>query len=179
VELGAAIVRTRVAYLAEIRSLVEENFAFISGAPTTIDLIYEPKGYDLDAGGGAEEGLIGALNSHREIELARGYTLFGPHVDDFKFLADGRDIRQFGSEGEQRTGVLALRCAEVHAMSKSLGRYPIVLLDDVFAELDEARAEALTALISRFDQIILTSSRSSPLADEAIHRITINGGRIE
>jgi DNA replication and repair protein RecF len=178
VELGAAVVRRRVAYLEEIVSQVAENFAFISGADSDIRLTYEPRGYNLAGGPDTEAGLANALKAHSDLEIRRGYTLYGPHVDDFKLISDGRDIRQFGSEGEQRTAVLALRCAEVHAMAERLGRHPLVLLDDVFAELDEARAGALTALISKFDQIVLTSSRPARLVDDDMHRITITGGSI-
>jgi DNA replication and repair protein RecF len=178
VELGAAVVRRRVAYLKEIVPRVAADFAAISGKGSDIQLAYDPRGYHMDAGTDVEIALAAALEAQSEIEVRRGYTLYGPHVDDFKFFSDGRDIRQFGSEGEQRTAVLALRCAEVHVMGEHMGRYPLVLLDDVFAELDEARAGALTALISKFDQIVLTSSRPGRLVDDDMHRITITGGRI-
>jgi DNA replication and repair protein RecF len=179
VELGAAVVRRRVAYLGEILPQVADNFGFISAKPGDIDLVYDPRGYDTGAGSDIETALASALAAHSELEVRRGHTLYGPHVDDFRLLSDGRDIRQFGSEGEQRTAVLALRCAEIHVMGEHLGRHPLVLLDDVFAELDQARAGALTALISRFDQIVLTSSRPGRLVDDDMHRITITGGRIE
>jgi DNA replication and repair protein RecF len=178
VELGAMVVRKRVAYLEEIVSQVSENFAFISGKTSDIKLTYDPRGYGIGEGTDIAVSLANALNAHSDLEIRRGHTLYGPHVDDFKLLSDDRDIRQFGSEGEQRTAVLALRCAETNAMGERLGRYPLVLLDDVFAELDEARAGALTALISKFDQIVLTSSRPARLADDDMHRITITGGRI-
>jgi DNA replication and repair protein RecF len=178
IEAGARVVRARIGYLADICPTVENNFARISGNRSTIELIYDPRGYKLDKDTDVETELARALAATREVEIARGHTMSGPHVDDFKFLSDGRDIRQFGSEGEQRTAVLALRCAEVHAINTGTGRYPIVLLDDVFAELDEARSRALTALISDFDQIILTSSRPASLEDEDMRRITVNAGRI-
>lgn len=199
IEAGAMVVRARIKYLAEIAPEVGRNFGFMAsggrpdggrvdgeqpgGAPSrggfAVELPYQPKGYRVEAGDDVEKGLTFAINAHREIELARGYSLFGPHVDDFSFLAGGRDIRQFGSEGEQRTAVLALRCAEVSSIERRTGRYPVVLLDDVFAELDERRSTALTALISGFDQIILTSSRSIPLPDDDIHQITVSEGKVE
>jgi DNA replication and repair protein RecF len=195
IEAGAKVVKARVRYLAEIAPEVGRNFDFMAGSTTSmtgetapgragtesagsVELPYQAKGYAVDDGGDVEERLAAALSAHREIEMARGYSLYGPHVDDFRFLADGRDIRQFGSEGEQRTAVLALRCAEVSSMKRRTGRYPVVLLDDVFAELDEARSTALTALISGFDQIILTSSRLIPLPDDDIHQITVSEGKV-
>jgi len=187
IEAGARVVKGRIKYLAEIAPEVGANFDFmarggqatvVAEGPGSVSLPYQPKGYTVDDGGDVEERLAAALEAHREIEMLRGYSLYGPHVDDFRFLADGRDIRQFGSEGEQRTSVLALRCAEVSAMQRRTGRYPVVLLDDVFAELDEARSTALTALISGFDQILLTSSRLIPLPDDDIHQITVSEGKV-
>lgn len=190
VDLGERIVTSRIQFLGEMEREVEENFSVIGGEPTRIELIYEPRGYSLDgraetkgsgqgfAGGGVREGLARALEAMRQLELVRGFTLFGPHVDDFKFLCGGRDIRIFGSEGEQRTAVLALTCAEVSLIRAKAGYYPIVLLDDVFAELDESRSGALTSLISGFDQIILTSSRRTPPAEGEIEEIMVAEGRI-
>jgi DNA replication and repair protein RecF len=189
-EAGARVVRMRLAYLTDIGPSVVENFGLISATRDGISLRYDAKGYHIDSGPATGEdgdevlaaitaGLGRALATHRQIEQARGYTLFGPHVDDFRFLLGGRDIRHFGSEGEQRTAVLALRCSEVSGMKQKTGRYPIVLLDDVFAELDEHRSRALTALISGFDQILLSSSRPAPKAEGDIHLITIVDGRIE
>jgi len=204
IEAGAKVVGGRIKYLSEIAPEVGRNFDFMAGggkpagegadahamtgetsqvkaadeSPGSVSLLYQPKGYTVDDGGEVEERLAAALEAHREIEMIRGYSLYGPHVDDFRFLADGRDIRLFGSEGEQRTSVLALRCAEVSAMQRRTGRYPVVLLDDVFAELDEARSTALTALISGFDQILLTSSRLIPLPDDDIHQITVSEGKV-
>jgi DNA replication and repair protein RecF len=189
---GERIVAERVAFLEEIAPAVEENVGAMSGAAIKIGFVYEPRGYELGdvggLGGGGELGEGGAcgeggalaavLAANRRLEVARGFTVFGPHVDDFKFLCDGRDIRLFGSEGEQRTGVLALRCAEVETMRAKIGYHPIVLLDDVFAELDEVRSRALTALISGFDQIVLTSSRPGPPAERGIEEIIVAEGRI-
>jgi DNA replication and repair protein RecF len=175
---GAAVVDARLRFLDDIRPEVEANFSAISGSRTRIDLTYDSKGYKPGSGDTADL-LAGAVEAQREAEIARGYTVVGPHVDDFRLLAQERDIRRFGSEGEQRTGVLALRCAEVTAMKAKTGRYPIVLLDDVFAELDDGRTKALTALISDYDQIILTSSRPAPERADDLWSISIANGRVE
>lgn len=198
IEAGARVVKGRIKYLSEIAPEVGRNFDFMAGvgerpvaepagetspvdagveSAGSVSLPYQPKGYSI-GDGDVEERLEAAIEAHREVEMIRGYSLCGPHVDDFRFLAGGRDIRQFGSEGEQRTSVLALRCAEVSAMQRRTGRFPVVLLDDVFAELDEARSTALTALISGFDQILLTSSRLIPLPDDDIHQITVSEGKV-
>ena len=194
VEAGARVVAYRLAFLDKLTPRTTGNFNMISGGGSEIALVYEPRGYRLSARGGAggsasagygtiEPGRIGpalaeAVDRSREGERLRGYTLVGPHVDDLRFMCDGRDIRLFGSEGEQRTAVLALRCAEAGIIEEMMGKPPIVLLDDVFAELDDARSAALISLISGFDQILLTSSRRSPLGTEKVHRIDVKDGRV-
>ncbi len=186
VETGAKVAAHRIGFLEFMTPEVEANFNLISGGASRLELPYEPRSYDTgDAPDGGEaalghiaEAFSEALSRNRDSEIARGYTLVGPHVDDFKFLVGGRDIRQFGSEGEQRTSVLALRCAEATAIEKRLGKAPIVLLDDVFAELDDARGAALISLISGFDQIILTSARQSPLGGEKVRRIHVKDRRV-
>ena len=175
---GAVIVDGRLKFLEDIRKEVQANFGEISGTKTEIGLTYEARGYRAGDGDTGEL-LAAAVSDQRDIEVARGYSLVGPHVDDFRMLAGERDIRRFGSEGEQRTGVVALRCAEVTVMKATTDRYPIVLLDDVFAELDDARTAALTALISDYDQIVLTSSRPAPEKVSDLWTISIADGRAE
>jgi DNA replication and repair protein RecF len=176
---GAAVVEARLGFLDDIASSVKGNLSAISGKETQVDLVYDPRGYSFESGESVADLLEASLIAQRDLEYARGYTLSGPHVDDFRLLTDKRDVRRFGSEGEQRTAVLALRCAEVTLMKDKTGRYPIVLLDDVFAELDDARAEALTALIRDYDQIILTSSRPASWEAGDLRSIRILGGRVE
>jgi DNA replication and repair protein RecF len=186
VEAGAVVVAYRVSFLRDLVPRVESDFNSISGGEVSVDMVYEPRGYRVRAGDGGREAAVTAiaaglgegLGRSREAEAARGYSLIGPHVDDFSLVCDGLDLRLFGSEGEQRTAVLALRCAEAGAIEDKLGKAPIVLLDDVFAELDDSRGRALIALISRFDQIILTASRHSPLEAEDVHRIYVEEGRV-
>ena len=184
VEAGSRVVAHRLGFLELLTPKVEANSRLISGGSGEVALPYESKSYDAGGAGASvsdeaaanhiasiASALMEAVNRNRDSEIARGYTLVGPHVDDFRFVVDGRDIRQFGSEGEQRTSVLSLRCAEAMAIEERLGKAPIVLLDDVFAELDNARGAALISLISGFDQIILTSARQSPLGGEKVNRI--------
>jgi DNA replication and repair protein RecF len=186
VDTGARVVAHRLGFLDFLTPQVEANFKLISGGSSEVALPYEARIYGIgDAAAGGEavqehiaSAFMEAIERNRDGEIARGYTLVGPHVDDFRFVVDNRDIRQFGSEGEQRTSVLSLRCAEATAIEERLGKAPIVLLDDVFAELDDARGAALISLISGFDQIILTSARQSPLGGEKVHRIHVKDRRV-
>ena len=91
--------------------------------------------------------LFSMLENRREKEIEREATLFGPHRDDIDLKLDENDLKRFGSQGQKRTAVLALKIAELELLKKSTGRNPIFLLDDVFSELDHQRQEAFLSEI--------------------------------
>lgn len=98
------------------------------------------------------------LHRRRSRELAAGATLYGPHRDDLRFLADGRDLRTYGSRGQQRSAALSLKLAEVQAMMKATGSSPLLLLDDVMSELDAKRRGTLLEALGEVDQAVLTTT---------------------
>ncbi len=98
------------------------------------------------------------LDSRRARELAAGASLYGPHRDDLGFLANGRDLRTYGSRGQQRTAALSLKLAEVAAMTAATGSAPILLLDDVMSELDAQRRSTLLAALAGVPQAIITTT---------------------
>jgi DNA replication and repair protein RecF len=98
------------------------------------------------------------LAKRRERELAAGSTLYGPHRDDLRFFANGRDLRLYGSRGQQRTAALALKLAEVQVMTAATGAAPVLLLDDVMSELDARRRSTLLAALADARQVILTTT---------------------
>ena len=124
-----------------------------------------------------QERFAEALYDGREVERRRGVTLAGPHRDDVSFRVrphDGeRDLRSFGSSGQQRTAALALRLSETDTLRDRLGREPLYLLDDVFAELDEERSRRLLRLLdrNRSGQVILTAPKTGD--------IELRGGNLE
>lgn len=130
--------------------------------------------------------LRAALRDSAERERRRGTTVIGPHRDDLRLTArdgdDGRDLRRFGSSGEQRTAALAIRLFEADRLRERLGREPIYLLDDVFAELDEERSQRLLTLLEegRSGQVILTAPKAGDLElrDGRLERWRIRNGRI-
>ncbi len=98
------------------------------------------------------------LASRRRRELDAGVTLYGPHRDDLHFLANDRDLRTFGSRGQQRSAALALKLAEVHAMTVATGAAPLLLLDDVMSELDAQRRATLLNVLEDIPQAIITTT---------------------
>jgi DNA replication and repair protein RecF len=108
-----------------------------------------------------EEGLSqAALAGRLDRDLERGTTGLGPHLRDASITARGRDLRGFGSQGEQRTAVLALVLAEADLLAERDAEPPLLLLDDVFSELDRERGEALVARFPRGGQTLVTATEA-------------------
>jgi DNA replication and repair protein RecF len=114
-----------------------------------------------------------ALERRLVRDLERGTTGLGPHVDEISVLADTRDLRIFGSQGEQRIAVLALLLAEAELLTETAEISPLLLLDDVLSELDLDRRLALVAWIGRVAQTVVTatSERSLPLEPSQLVRV--------
>ena len=98
------------------------------------------------------------LRNRRSRELAAGNTLYGPHRDDLRFVANGRDLRAYGSRGQQRTAALALKLAELQVSTEVTGVAPLLLLDDVMSELDEQRRSTLLAALDVVPQALITTT---------------------
>ena len=123
---------------------------------------------DDDPLDGAREALERALADRRPIDLKRGLTHAGPHRDDLELAMGGRDLRLFGSAGQQRTAAIALRMLEAATLRDHVGSAPLFLLDDPFAELDARRAHRILALLgdAGLGQVLLVVPRASDVPPE-------------
>lgn len=110
------------------------------------------------------------LAEQRPQELRRHATCVGPHRDDLLFSIDGREVRSFGSQGQQRTAILAVKMAHAALVHEMLGHYPVFLLDDVMSELDRSRRRALFSLIDTGMQTIVTTANLEYFTPEEIDR---------
>jgi len=121
-----------------------------------------------------------ALAQQRSTELRRGATLVGPHRDDLGLLLGGRELRTFGSAGQQRSAAIALRLLELATLRASLGRTPLLLMDDPFAELDLGRASRVLALLgdAGVEQVLLAVPRVEDIPAEftRLARATMHDG---
>lgn len=114
-------------------------------------------------------------------DIARGATTIGPHRDDWSFQLNGRSLGSFGSRGQQRTAILALKMGEINWMTAVTGERPILLLDEVVAELDELRRAALLSYVSQTTQTILTATDPGMFTDTFLQqatRMAVENGRI-
>ena len=125
-----------------------------------------------------ESPTLAQLEARIQADLERGITGIGPHLHDVRIEAGGRDLRVFGSQGEQRMAVLALVLAEASALSERHGLSPLVLLDDVLSELDGDRRRALAQMIERCSQTVITATATSALPVEPAQSLAVRPGAV-
>jgi DNA replication and repair protein RecF len=149
---------------AELVSALAPGFEAHAGA---LGLVEADIAYD-------ERGLTTAdLAARLDRDLERGSTGVGPHLRDAAITAGGRDLRAFGSQGEQRMAVLALVLAEADVLGERRGEAPLLLLDDVFSELDQRRGESLVARLPRQGQTVVTATdRPGVLKPDLVVEVT-------
>lgn len=171
IEAGTFLTEQRAAWVSEGAGRYARFYARISGGDEA-GLRYAASIATNDDTRGSEgadswEGCFReALERTRERERRQGMTVVGPHRDEIRFEVEApegsRDLRSYGSSGQQRTAALALRLLEADRLKERLGREPLYLLDDVFAELDEGRSDRLLQLFEseRGGQVILTAPKA-------------------
>ena len=105
-----------------------------------------------------ESGMLSALRKVQREEIARGVTTLGPHRDELRFLSNQIDLGDYGSRGQGRTALLAMKLAEVNWLHQRTGEWPVLLLDEIMSELDPQRRADLLAALAECDQAMLTST---------------------
>jgi DNA replication and repair protein RecF len=136
--------------------LIRDRFAVIAaelGLTGTGELRYKPRSTAATA-----EELAAELAERTDSDLDRGFTGHGPHRDDLALRRDGRDLRSYGSQGEQRLALLALLLAEREALAEARGHVPLLLLDDVMSELDADRRARLVERLGDGGQAVITTT---------------------
>jgi len=163
-QAGGRVLARRARALETLAPLLDSAYREISDTSQTVRLTYRPTwgGTTLDnrSAGEYTEDIITALQSSRRIDRDRRLTTVGPHRDEPGFEIDEADARTHGSQGEQRSVSLAIRLASHRAVSETTNRSPILLLDDVFSELDPGRSEALAASLPVATQTMISSARA-------------------
>jgi DNA replication and repair protein RecF len=119
----------------------------------------------------------GELEARVDRDLERGSTGLGPHLDDVGIRSDGRELRIYGSQGEQRLAVLALLLAEADAIAERRDAPPLLLLDDVLSELDQKRRAALVELLPTGGQTVVTATSRELLPTEPAQLVEVSPGR--
>jgi len=187
-ETGAVLFRSRALAVRELETLAALLHADMTRGAENLRLDYLPALPSSTTGDGQlglplsettdwtglphaawRERLLTALERLRAEDIERGSTLVGPHRDELRFLSNGIDLRPYGSRGQNRTAMLSLKLAEVDWLRQRTGEWPVLLLDEVLAELDRERRQDLLARVGRSQQALLTSTDEG-LFDDAFRR---------
>lgn len=145
VSVGEKVTKMRLDYLDRLRGPAAEFYSGICAGREELSLQYV----------NSAENLGEALASSRRADVENGYTGVGPHRDDLSVLIDSQSARMYGSQGQKRSAVLALKLAEARLLARSAGENPAVFLDDVLSELDSGRQEYLLNHLGEY-QVFLT-----------------------
>ncbi len=177
VEAGSVIIASRQRFLRELELEAQRNHYELTGQRETLTLSYQPSFAPTAEQNGQMAFDLYGLDLHRDMpanqiapqfierlqreqgeSIRRGATLSGPHRDELRLMINRRDAGQYGSRGQARTAVMALKLAEREWMKTRIGEYPILLLDEVAAELDSQRRAYLLERISDHTQTLVTTT---------------------
>lgn len=198
---GSQLIHARIRAVQELERLAARTHRELTHANEVLRLSYQPA-YDplpqspgqfalpLDAAvdrcGFSQEqirkGFLESLGKLRYEEIARGVTTIGPHRDELRFLANGIDMGTYGSRGQARSAILAMKIAEVAWMNAKSGHWPILLLDEVLAELDTERRFDLLARLDQAEQVLLSTTDLNLFDPEYVKKAVVwrvAGGRVE
>ncbi|MBV8952324.1 MAG: DNA replication/repair protein RecF [Actinobacteria bacterium] len=178
---GGELVRGRLRLVERLQQPLTDAYRNLARTDVEIGATYEAGWAEssLDAAhvGDVESWLRAALGSRRREELARATTLIGPHRDEWRLRVTGLDARTHASQGEQRTMALALRLAGHRVTGDVIGEDPVLLLDDVFSELDASRAAALVECLPS-GQTLLTTAGQLPEGVHPERFVRVDDGRV-
>lgn len=166
---GLKITEERRKFIEQIAPYAEKANEFISNGEK-LNICY--KGIDAKS----EEEYIKKLEKSFEKDYKLGYTTYGPHRDDIDIFLNGVEVKSFGSQGQQRTAALSLKLAELEIIKERTGEYPILILDDVFSELDEHRRRRLIKFTNRCQTFITTTDIS--FTKDIANNIIVEDGKI-
>ncbi|OBI04938.1 DNA replication/repair protein RecF [Mycolicibacter nonchromogenicus] len=175
---GAELMAARIELVNQLAPEVEKAYQLLAPGTRTAGVAYRPKlEIPLEAAGYGpaelQEALLEELARRRRAELERGVCLVGPHRDELELRLGDRPVKGFASHGESWSMALSLRLAS-YELLRSEGAEPVLLLDDVFAELDAARRRALAGVAASAEQVLITAAVADDIpADWQARRIRI------
>jgi DNA replication and repair protein RecF len=199
--LGAQIILWRIEAIQQIERLASRVHNELTRGSEILRLSYEPAFDPLPKPNGQlglkmdtivdrsrldlneiRDGFRARLSALRSEEIARGVTTIGPHRDELRFLANDIDLGNYGSRGQVRTTLLSLKLAEVNWMKDRTGEWPVILLDEVMAELDLFRRADLLKYVGESEQVLFTTTDLNLFPSEFVEKAQVwrvENGRVE
>lgn len=156
VQHGSILMQLRQQLLQRLTPHIAHHHRSISGGSEQVQLQYAPS---------ARQSLAAELEHTLETDIRAGFTTAGPHRDDFLLLIGGMTAAEFASEGQQRTLAIALQMAQSALLQEETGKSPILLIDDIFGELDTARRRALLSMLPAESQVFITTTNLDWIGD--------------
>jgi DNA replication and repair protein RecF len=160
VQLGGYLMMRKKRFIEEFQSYFRTAYQHLVGDEEMPAIEYVPNGVpaDCDTEEKFKTMLWAALREKKSAELATGITLTGPHRDEFACTINGHDLRKFASQGQHKTYLVSLKLAEFYYLKERCNETPMLLLDDIFSELDERRAAKLIEFVGSISQTFITST---------------------
>lgn len=162
VRFGSRIMRRRLQAVHQLNTEAKKLHQTISDNHEELDVVYAPS-FAFEDPEIIEDCFKEELKRAAREERARGVTVVGPHRDDLTLTMDGSSLQAYGSQGQQKTAATAMKLAEAQFLWQQLGSAPILLLDDIFAELDATRTGKLIELLPTYGQVFITAAKASDL----------------
>lgn len=173
-ETGAEVIERRLKFVALLDKKLQKFYAAIAGDGETSSISYQSNAVTSTNREQICQELQALFNKQRRSDEQYGTTTAGPHRDDVSFLLDNRSLKSFGSQGQQKSFVLALKMAEMDNLRQIFGEAPFLLLDDMSSELDAKRNYNLMQfLITRGIQVFITTTERSPALLSAVPNCSV------
>lgn len=173
IEKAVKIYEFRYMFVDEINSLIENIFYKIAGVKSLI-ISYEDS---LGLGNYDEKAIIKTMkdkfNKNYNQELMLGNTLNGPHRDDFKFMLNSMDMKLYSSQGQQRLAIIAFKISELYIYKRIKKNYPVLLLDDIFSEIDIRKRNKIMKYLNNNIQTIITTTDLMDISEEVLKKAKI------
>ena len=166
----------RTEYINKLQEKLETIHPGLTSQKETIKITYKTKFKD-------KESFLQILEQNKTLDLLRGYTSEGAHREDFEISINDKSLNLYGSQGQHRTAVLALKIAELNIIKEEIGENPVLLLDDVTSELDESRVLAIFEVVKDYQVLITCTDINSVLKYDCLTKniklYNINSGRVK
>jgi DNA replication and repair protein RecF len=174
IRCAAYLIRERSKFMERLAPIAGQKHKDLTGGKEELRLVYETESIDAET---AEADIRRLMSEATDKDSRLEYTTVGPHRDDIKLAANGVDIRNFGSQGQQRSAVLSLKLAEIELFKEKTGETPVLLLDDVLSELDDSRKDALFSALAGI-QTMVTCTEFRRISDNPYKKFIIKDRKV-
>ena len=181
IEKGIKIYEYRYNFFKKINEILPKVFKKLSNIDN-LEIKYETNvdldDFDLEK---IKKSYENKIKKNFKVELMQGVTLIGPHRDDFSFVLKEKDMKSFASQGQQRLAIIALKIAEIYLFKEEKGEYPVLLLDDIFSEIDTKKRNKIIGFLLKDIQSIITTTDINDIEEKLIEKATIfkvNNGKV-